>query len=818
MKTVISTLQRTVTAIVGDAHLLIITSAGGAKHEHNLSDEELTLACSYADGAASIAFFVETSSKVTSLSSVHGQWKNEGFSGMINSEAQSPDRIVQSCQEGRQEAIPDHVNMTPANTSVGAIKAATKRTSIELSTRPMNLDLSSTSKSDHLGNFSVDSTVASCDQVHEATEEPIEMFNRSRAISADPEDHAAYRNRSVSNSSNPVGSNRTTDGFWVFRPRKEIDFDAPRPSPYDAPRTVVTTAKVALPRDNSLVAHRPAPKPPSKMSKQESRRPARQRVSSLSDASQRDTSVGNVVNQDAVQRHNLQLERREVWRLDTDFAETKHESIVQEQPRFFEDAPLLELDELSDVDDQSGLWAIKPRLGARGATRTTISVRPDASTSSNNHTKMKHQSMKIKNSSGSLIPVAINQEARPELSLRPISPEFVHGDDQIGLILPSAATTHMVKELKEPDLIPGGTAADCDTSVPRSVELQNSLDGLNGKVTFAETLKVKTESMWPVRPSTELVYENLQNFFPDHDLDKPIIVEKLESDVQTSGRTYQSPSSEKRIRMKSIRIVAKEANEARKRFQNAAYGVRAVNLLRRKSTRVWDQKAIEVVPTRNQKDGTKGSEEEEIVHKNPSFKWLKGELIGKGQFGYVYLAMNITTGEMLAVKQVDLPRKIHHASNINVSALEILNVEIETMRDLDHLNVVQYLGYERTPERISIFLEYVPGGSVGSCLRRFGRFEEPVIRSLTRQTLSGLQYLHARGILHRDLKADNLLLDHDGTCKISDFGISKKSRDVYANDGNMSMQGTIFWMAPEVIQTKKQGYSAKIDMYIFVTS
>jgi mitogen-activated protein kinase kinase kinase len=91
---------------------------------------------------------------------------------------------------------------------------------------------------------------------------------------------------------------------------------------------------------------------------------------------------------------------------------------------------------------------------------------------------------------------------------------------------------------------------------------------------------------------------------------------------------------------------------------------------------------------------------------------------------------------------------------------------------------------------------------------------------------------HREGILHRDLKADNILLDLDGTCKISDFGISKRSADPYINDITNSMQGSVFWMAPEVIraqsqaqnipssgsnmdatQVYNQGYSAKVDIW-----
>jgi mitogen-activated protein kinase kinase kinase len=110
-------------------------------------------------------------------------------------------------------------------------------------------------------------------------------------------------------------------------------------------------------------------------------------------------------------------------------------------------------------------------------------------------------------------------------------------------------------------------------------------------------------------------------------------------------------------------------------------------------------------------------------------------------------------------------------------------------------------------------LEYIPGGSVGSCLRKHGKFDVPIVSSLTRQTLSGLAYLHNEGILHRDLKADNILLDLDGTCKISDFGISKKTDNIYGNDAKNTMQGSVFWMAPEVVRSQGQGYSAKVDIW-----
>ncbi|CAK7222378.1 mitogen-activated protein kinase kinase kinase [Sporothrix bragantina] len=309
-------------------------------------------------------------------------------------------------------------------------------------------------------------------------------------------------------------------------------------------------------------------------------------------------------------------------------------------------------------------------------------------------------------------------------------------------------------------------------------------------------------------------------------------------------------------RMKSIREVARGAHEANKRYtqtqmaqhqQQAApqppqqpglpgiprrVPVNPAAIVRRKSTKMFGASIVQVRPDREQGSivvpqlppmhglgegsGSGGNTDNNgIPKRQTTFRWFKGQLIGKGTFGRVYLGMNATTGEFLAVKEVEVPPKLVAQNDKNRvrELVASLNQEIETMQHLDHVNIVQYLGCERKETSISIFLEYISGGSIGSCLRRHGKFEEPVVASLTRQTLSGLAYLHREGILHRDLKADNILLDVDGTAKISDFGISKKTDNIYGNDRTNSMQGSVFWMAPEVIRPQDEGYSAKVDIW-----
>ncbi|ORY24027.1 kinase-like domain-containing protein, partial [Naematelia encephala] len=150
-------------------------------------------------------------------------------------------------------------------------------------------------------------------------------------------------------------------------------------------------------------------------------------------------------------------------------------------------------------------------------------------------------------------------------------------------------------------------------------------------------------------------------------------------------------------------------------------------------------------------------------------------------------------------------------------SIEALYVEIELLKDLYHPNIVAYLGCETSPQYISIFLEYVPGGTIASIYRtpNQGRFEEQLVKFFTAQILEGLAYLHDRNIWHRDLKGDNILVDAAGVCKISDFGISKQTEDAYNSFGQATnMKGSVFWMAPEVIHSaNERTYSGKIDIW-----
>lgn len=204
--------------------------------------------------------------------------------------------------------------------------------------------------------------------------------------------------------------------------------------------------------------------------------------------------------------------------------------------------------------------------------------------------------------------------------------------------------------------------------------------------------------------------------------------------------------------------------------------------------------------------------------------WMKGSLIGEGSFGSVFLALHAITGELMAVKQVEIPSatkgtEFDKRKNSMVTALKH---EIELLQGLHHPNIVQYLGTAADDQYLNIFLEYVPGGSIATMLKQYNTFQEPLIKNFVRQILAGLSYLHSRDIIHRDIKGANILVDNKGGIKISDFGISKRveastvlgSRASGTGGGHLhrpSLQGSVYWMAPEVV--RQTAHTKKADIW-----
>ena len=135
------------------------------------------------------------------------------------------------------------------------------------------------------------------------------------------------------------------------------------------------------------------------------------------------------------------------------------------------------------------------------------------------------------------------------------------------------------------------------------------------------------------------------------------------------------------------------------------------------------------------------------------------------------------------------------------------------MSMLDHPNLIRFYGVVEEAAQLNIFVEWMPGGSVARLLDKHGAFTENVILRYTQQILQGLSYLHSMGIIHRDLKGANLLVDNTGHhLRIGDFGAAAclYSQITCPDEFRGQLQGTLAFMAPEVLRGESYGRSCDI--------
>ncbi|KAF4098163.1 serine/threonine-protein kinase 10 [Onychostoma macrolepis] len=204
----------------------------------------------------------------------------------------------------------------------------------------------------------------------------------------------------------------------------------------------------------------------------------------------------------------------------------------------------------------------------------------------------------------------------------------------------------------------------------------------------------------------------------------------------------------------------------------------------------------------------KKTKQYEHVHRdvNPNDIWeIIGEL-GDGAFGKVYKAQNKETGALAAAKVIETKSE---------EELEDYMVEIDILASCNHQYIVKLLDAFFYDNKLSIMIEFCPGGAVDATMLELDRgLEEPQIRVICKQMLQALQYLHSMKIIHRDLKAGNILLTLEGDIKLADFGVSaKNTKTLQRRD---SFIGTPYWMAPEVVmcETMKDApYDYKADIW-----
>lgn len=192
----------------------------------------------------------------------------------------------------------------------------------------------------------------------------------------------------------------------------------------------------------------------------------------------------------------------------------------------------------------------------------------------------------------------------------------------------------------------------------------------------------------------------------------------------------------------------------------------------------------------------------------PITSWTRRHLVGKGATGSVYEAVDNVTGGVFCVKEVEFADDFADKPQ-DMQRFEALRREVELLKEVKHPNVVRFLGVDRVKFIIYIQMEYVYGGNVMDIIRRFGPLSNETACRFTSQLLVGLDYLHDKNIVHRDVKGANILVGVDGVVKLADFGAAKRALD--AEEMFKTLAGTPYWMAPEVV--RQEGHNKAADVW-----
>ncbi|KAK9447931.1 kinase-like domain-containing protein, partial [Limtongia smithiae] len=185
--------------------------------------------------------------------------------------------------------------------------------------------------------------------------------------------------------------------------------------------------------------------------------------------------------------------------------------------------------------------------------------------------------------------------------------------------------------------------------------------------------------------------------------------------------------------------------------------------------------------------------------------YRRDEIIGRGNFGVVYKGYSFADKRVVAIKVL----------NLDTAEDEVKDVRREVallsqLKQGDAQNIVRYHGSHLVGSRLWIIMDYCAGGSVRTLQLAMGSIEERFSMLIVREALVGLSYIHRAGIIHRDIKAANILITNEGSVQLCDFGVAVQISANYPK--RSTIVGTPYWMAPEVI-TEGATYNYKADIW-----
>ena len=178
--------------------------------------------------------------------------------------------------------------------------------------------------------------------------------------------------------------------------------------------------------------------------------------------------------------------------------------------------------------------------------------------------------------------------------------------------------------------------------------------------------------------------------------------------------------------------------------------------------------------------------------------------LGKGTFGKVKLGTHVITGEKVAIKILEKDKIV------DVADVERVSREIHILKLIRHPNIIQLYEIIETPKQLFLVMEYVESGELFDYIVHKRKMDELEACQVFEQIISGIEYIHRLHVVHRDLKLENILIDHDRTIRLVDFGLS----NTYKSEERLKTAcGSPCYAAPEMVESKTPYEPVMVDVW-----
>ena len=269
--------------------------------------------------------------------------------------------------------------------------------------------------------------------------------------------------------------------------------------------------------------------------------------------------------------------------------------------------------------------------------------------------------------------------------------------------------------------------------------------------------------------------------------------------------TYTSSITQNKSYIKSSKIKNIESNT-----KNNNNNINNSSIIATKDNLYYQQESIKLINYIKKF----GLEHNNISYPETDMNYYKiGRNIGHGAFGKVNIALHVLSGHIVAIKSFNKIKKSFPLNRIYY--------EIKLLKKLrNHKNIIKYFEHFETEKYFCIVMENISGGNLLNAINKMSKFSEPMAKNIFKQLILTIKYLHNMGIVHRDIKPDNILLELDNTIKLCDFGVSKQIKKGQLLTDSC---GTPAFIAPEILKDEPYDpyitdiWSSGVVLYIIVS-